>query len=155
MTAFPLFDLFAANANSLPAESAKQERERQLMTVAASMVAIAIQQFEKIRALDEALASPREVEDAAFNTDAAVGLRLMYDEAAQDADRILDRIDRLERRTKKVVTGSNELRDWHGKTMAMLSVSLEDIARGIEQAKRGEVVPASVLRNELRNRLHC
>ena len=58
MTAFPLFDLFAATASSAVGDSGRDALQRQLSTVAASMVALAVEQFEKIRALDEALVPP-------------------------------------------------------------------------------------------------
>jgi hypothetical protein len=143
MTALPLFDLMAASA----------EPKARLHEIAEKIVASAIKGFEQIQELDETCVSSAAPGDDAFDTEAAVVLRLMYEERAQEAERILSRVARLERAGRNV-EGADALRDWHGRTMAMLSVSLEDIARGMEQSKQGNVVMAGEIRDELQSRLH-
>src|SRR5438309_637503 len=95
ITAFPLFDLFAASKTTR--SEGDMHREQQLLTVATNMVAGAVQEFEKLRELDEKLATPIDVGDPRFDLDTAITIRLMYEEAANDAERILSRIDPLER----------------------------------------------------------
>ncbi|MDB5172319.1 MAG: hypothetical protein JWO87_560 [Phycisphaerales bacterium] len=133
--------------------AASAEPQARLYEIAEKIVASAIQGFEQIQELDETCVSSGAPDDDAFDTEAAIVLRLMYEERAQEAERILTRIARLERAGRNV-EGADTLRDWHGRTMAMLSVSLEDIARGIEQSKQGNVVMAGEIRNELQSRLH-
>jgi hypothetical protein len=149
MTAFPLFDHFEAAV-----DLSDEKTRNRLMTVAANMVSATIHQFEKITELDEGLASPAENEGVPFDMDTALGQRLMYEECAKDAERVLARVSRLERDSRCKVPGSDGLRLWHAKTMAMLSVSVQELARGLEEANRGNLIPVAVIRNELRARLH-
>ena len=80
-------------------------------------------------------------------------MRNLYEECAREAERVLLRIDRLEREGHKI-KDSNALRDWYGRTMARLSVTLDDIARSLEDVKQGRVFSLAEVRNDLFARLH-
>src|SRR5665213_1592144 len=129
MTALSLFDLTALAAQSQePSSASARETSARLVKVAESMVASAIEEFQRVRALDETFAPSKEgaVEDL-IDRETAVVLRSMYEECAREAERVLVRVRRIERLGNKI-QDAQLLRDWHGRTLAMLSISLDEIA---------------------------
>ncbi len=155
MSALSLFDLAALAARSQDPQSASaMEANERLVRVAESMVASAIEEFVRVRALDETFApATDDADEDVIDKETAVVLRAMYDECAREAERVLARVQRLERYGNQV-KDAQALRDWHRRTMAMLSISLDEIAESIENARQGKVVSGSKVRNELRARLH-
>jgi hypothetical protein len=155
MTALSLFDLASLAAqNQQPQSTSAHEATARVMMVAESMVASAIEQFEKVEKLDVAFASPtEEPSDGIFNTEAAVVLRSMYEDCTRVTECVLGRIERLESQGRKV-TGADTLRIWYRRIMGMLSVPLEDIAKSLEDVRHGRVISGADVRNELHARLH-
>src|SRR5205823_1148312 len=121
MTTLSLFDLATlAVQNQEPQSPSAHEATARLMKVAESMVRSAIDQFEKVQDLDDAFAtSTEESSEEVFDTETAIVFRSMYEECARDAERVLGRIDRLQRQGRKV-TGTEALRTFYHRTMAML-----------------------------------
>jgi hypothetical protein len=155
MTALSLFDLTALAAQSQePSSAFALEASARLVKVAESMVASVIQEFERVRALDETFApSTEDADEDVIDRETAVVFRSMYEECAREAERVLARVRRIERQGSKI-KDAQVLRDWHGRTMAMLSISLDEIAQSLENAKQGKVISGAQVRNELRARLH-
>lgn len=155
MTALSLFDLAALAAQSQePESSSAKEASTRLVKVAESMVGSAIQEFERVRALDETFAPATEdAGEDLIDKETSVVLRSMYEECAREAERVLARVQRIERQGHKI-KDAQLLRDWHGRTMAMLSVSLDEIAESVQSAKQGKVISGTQVRNELRARLN-
>jgi DNA-binding transcriptional regulator YbjK len=155
MTALSLFDVTALAVQSQEPESASaREATARWMKVAESMVASAIEEFEKIRALDEVFAPlTDDADEDVFDRETAIVLRGMYEENACEAERILARVQRVER-LGNTVKNSEVLRQWHRRTRAMLSISLDEIARSLQDVKQGRVISGTQVRNELHARLH-
>jgi hypothetical protein len=150
MSALRLFDHFDTDRpNDAPASQLR------LMSIATNMVSSTIHSFERVTELDRSLASPVEVEDAPFDLETALALRAMYESCAAEAAQVLSRIDRMEKRGGHLVPGSGALRMWHGKIMAMLSVPVEEIAKGVDEALHGKLIPGDIIRNELRGRIYA
>jgi hypothetical protein len=80
-------------------------------------------------------------------------VRGLYEDWARQAEGLLDRVERLQARSQPI-DGYEALRDAHGSTRAMLSISLE----AMEQARRdlieGRTVPAEEVRRGLRVGVH-
>jgi len=144
MSLLSLFDLAMLRVRNTDADTpCSHESSDQLMKVAESAVVSLIARFEQVSHLDEAFSAPDELlseerEEDAFDFELAIVMRNMYEECAREAERLLLRIDRLEREGRKVKE-SGTLRDWYGRTMARLSVTLDDIARSLEDVRQGRV----------------
>jgi hypothetical protein len=103
-------------------------------------------EYRDLRAVDEQVGAARG--DGPFDREMALALQGAYEDWAYRADAMLKRLDRLERQGRHV-SGSDALRDSHGRTMAMLSVSLDDLEAAEMEAERGEVISGEELRREL------
>jgi hypothetical protein len=156
MSALSLFDLAILRVRNTDPDTARgRDASNHLSRIAESTVASLIGQFEQVQYLDEAFATleDEEAEEDAFDSDLAIVMRNMYEECAREAERVLLRVDRLERDGRKI-KDSGTLRDCYGRTMARLSVTLDAIARSLEDVKQGRVFSLGEVRNDLYARLH-
>jgi hypothetical protein len=76
----------------------------------------------------------------------------LYFQWADEAEQVLERADALARPDRRIA-GLKELNEAFGRARARLTVTPEQIARAKEQARRGQIVPAKELRDELHARL--
>src|SRR6185503_15230150 len=131
MSALPLFDIVLSfGSGKGQSDSGASAR---ISRVGSELVRAAIAEFEQIEALDETMA-PASPDD--FDPHTAVLIRGMYDQWSRDADALLGRVATALSKGAQI-EGADRLRDVVGRTMAMLSVSLEDIARGRRQFEEG------------------
>jgi hypothetical protein len=138
MSSLALFDL-AVSATQPSGEIRLAER----------LVESSLSDLRYLRELDASFApSPKH----AFQREAAVVLRALYEDWARGADAALQRVSRIERQGRSV-SGYAELRDAHGQVMAMLSTSLPETDRARGQMARGETSEMQEVRGELQARL--
>jgi hypothetical protein len=140
-SAIPLLDLLRASA-----ARGGNRAKKQLSDIAARLVASAMDDYRHVDGLDRGMASE---DPQAFDRDAAVVIRRLYDEWASQAETLLDRVLPLER-SGVSIAGASELADAVGRTRAMLSVSLDNLDRAEDQLRRGEVKSVEEVRRELR-----
>ena len=144
MTAFPLFDSILLAATTPDAGRAAPVPP-QLALLAEQLIRSALTDVAEIEALDAALA-PQDPD--AFDAQAAVLLRGMYEQWTRDADAVLERVAKVQR-MGLTVSGVQQLRDVHGRLLAMLQVALEDIAEGRRQFRQGPTWTGQEVRHEL------
>ena len=140
MVALPLFDLVLCS----------DDDANRAARVAEQLIESTLSELGQIEKIDESLAP---VECRQFDRQAIALLRGMYERWATDAEALLDRVGRLETRFGRIIP-AEALRDAHGRTRAMLSVSLDDLEVGHKDAAGGRTVPAEEVRRELRARTH-
>src|SRR6266566_6390256 len=85
----------------------------------------------ELEKLDSAVAAD---EQDGLGVQVAAILRGMYDEWARQAEAVLDKVS-IVTEMGVVLRGIEELRDAHGRTRAMLSVTLNDIAEARRQVR--------------------
>jgi len=140
MVALPLLDVV------LSSDSDRHKSEE----VAAELIQAALNDIRHIERLDENLA-PADPTD--FDRQTVAIMRGMYDDWARQTEGLLDRIAPLER-TGRLIAGSDELRHAHGRTRAMLSISMERLERGHRDAVAGRAIPIEEVRRGLRSGTH-
>jgi hypothetical protein len=131
MTALPLFDSIFQVASRDPDGTAPVPAR--LAILAAQLIRSTLTDLSEIESFDLALA-PADADS--FDSQAAVLLRGMYEQWARDADAVLERAGKVQR-TGLTVNGIQDLRDAHGWLLAILQISLDDIARGRRQFRQG------------------
>ena len=139
MVALPLFDMVLSSTTQA-GHSAE---------VAAQLTRSALDDLKLIETLDEGLASDDPYQ---FDRQTADLIREMYVRWAQDAELLLERVDRVEEQVG-AVPNAQPLRDAHGRTRAMLSVSLEQLEKGLDDILQGRTVPIGEVRRELHLRV--
>jgi hypothetical protein len=159
MSTLSLFDLTILRARLAdPKTVSGNAAINQMMRVAENLVASLNSRFEQVEALDEALveamgkSADEDLEEDAFDAEMSLVFRSMYEECAREAERVLLRVDRLERNGRKV-KDSNALRNWYGRTMARLSITLDAIAHSMDDVRQGRVFSLAEVRNDLFARL--
>ena len=115
--------------------------------IAAELVQSALSQIEHLRRLDESLAP---TDPTSFDRRTVALLREMYESWATDAEALLKYLDAIQRRRVNI-PGIEDLKDAHGRTRAMLSISLDDLERGHRDAVAGRTTPIAEVRRELRS----
>ena len=140
MVALPLFDTVLSSEQS-PERSAR---------VAAQIIDSALSELEQIEKIDRSLAPENPLQ---FDRHTVGLLRNLYEQWVRDAQGLLDRIETLEERWG-AVSGAQRLRDAHGRTMAMLSISLKDMEEARRQIAEGRLTPIEEVRRELRLKVH-
>ena len=88
-----------------------------------------------------------------FDRQSAGLIRQMYDQWARDAEALLARVAEVEHRFGRVGE-ADELRYAFGTTMAMLSISLDDMEAGTRDIVAGRLHSAEEVRRELHLRTH-
>jgi hypothetical protein len=152
MTVVSLYDIIEERGTAEPPDPAASGEN--LAGFAARMAKEACDEYARLRQYEEDFGDiPKEIED-----DDAACLKLLqaiwgaFRRWAKEAEEVLDRIKRLESMGHRVA-GSEQLRDCLGRASARLTVTPEEIIESHQQVRRGEVIPAQVLRDELRARL--
>jgi len=140
MVALPLFDTVLSSERS-PERSAR---------VAAQLVESALSELEQIEKIDQSLAPEDPLQ---FDRRTVGLLRSMYEQWARETQGLLERVARLEERSG-AIAGAQGLRDAHGRTMAMLSISLEHMEEARQQVAEGRLIPIEEVRRELRLKVH-
>ena len=116
---------------------------------AAKVVRFALAGLREIETLDNDLAPQDPIE---LDRSTASMLRGMYEQWVVEAERLLERVDRMGHENGAMIHGSAELRDAVGRTRARLSISLDDMAEGLRDASEGRTVPMEEVKRELRLR---
>jgi hypothetical protein len=136
MGALPLIDLVLSSPN----------RTGQSRAITSQLMESALRELEQLKRLDDTLMPDSK---AASDRPTAVLVRGMYEEWAHQAEALLERVERLQSRSGPV-DGYELLRDAHGRTKAMLSVSLEEMEQARRDVAEGRLIPAQEVRRELR-----
>jgi hypothetical protein len=153
MTAVSLFDVLAAGGGgggSAPGPAAPGDP---LTQFAASLVAAVFADFERLREYQQQFATAR-LSDPAQELERDRAVWQLYSAWADEAEQVLSRAS-ARAAAGAAIKGLDRLDDAIGRTRARLSVTPEQIARGREQARQGQFVPAKGLRDELHARLRA
>jgi hypothetical protein len=140
MVALPLFD-------SILADDATTERSRR---IAAQVVRVALNDLGEIERLDDSLAPE---DPSQFDRRTATLLRTEYERWVREAWSLLERIDRFQLHGGPVADADSLLRA-HGKTLARLSISIDDMEQSLRALAEGQLVPMEEVRRGLRIRVH-
>lgn len=135
MVALPLFDVVMSS-----------DRAERAITMAGQLAEGAIGELRQIQTIEEGLA-PAGLTN--FDRPTAALIRGMYEQWAHEAQSLLDRIRDAKPRFGAVLH-AEELRDALGRTLAMLSVSLDDMEAGRRDIAEGRVLSSQEVRRELR-----
>ena len=146
MTAVPLFDLLAR-------EKTFTQTESSLAQLAQSLVDNALADWKRLKEYEERY-SPGLNDDPALALKISQSIYEMFRQWAGEAEQVLARVRNL-KSSGQVTTNINDLLDAHGFAMARLNFPPEKLMRAMEQVRRGELVSAEELRNELRARLRA
>jgi len=136
MGALPLIDLVLSSPNRID----------QSRAITSQLMESALRELDQIKRLDETLMPDST---AVSDRPTAALVRGMYEEWAHQAEALLERVERLQSRSGPV-EGYELLRDAHGQTKAMLSVSLEEMDQARRDVAEGRLIPAQEVRRELR-----
>jgi hypothetical protein len=140
MIALPLLD-FAMSA---------PERIDAARTISAHFIESILADLGWIKKIDATLIPNSK---AGLERPLAALVRGLYEDWARQAEGLLDRVEQLQARSKPI-GGYESLRDAHGRTRAMLSISLEDMEQARRDLIEGRTVPAEEVRRELRVGVH-
>lgn len=135
MVALPLFDVVISS-----------DRAERSVGIAAQLVEGALADLERIELLEKGLA-PAGLSQ--FDRQSVALIRGLYEQWANDARALLDRADQAERRFGRI-DRVRDLRDALGRTLAMLSVSIEDMEAGRRDILDGRMSSGEEARRELR-----
>lgn len=135
MVALPLLDVVISSDHA--------ERS---VGVATRLVEGALGDLRRVELLEEELA-PAGLDQ--FDRQSVALLRGLYEQWANDARALLDRVAQAERRFGPIA-GVEALRDGLGRTLAMLSVSIEDMEAGRRDILEGRMISGEEVRRELR-----
>ena len=139
MVALPLFDVVIA--------SDRAERSRD---VAMQLVESALSELALIEKLDHSLAPADPLE---FDRRTAALIRGLYERWAHETESLLDRVGQAERRFGVILEASG-LRDAFDRTMAMLSIPLDDVEAARRDIAAGRLFSPEEVRRELRPQVH-
>lgn len=135
MVALPLFDVVMSSG-----------RAERAIHMAEQLADGALAELRQIQLIEESLA-PADLTH--FDRPTAALIRGMYEQWAHETESLLDRIRQAESRFG-AVSRTEELRDALGRTLSMLSVSLDDMEAGRREIAEGRVLSAQEVRRELR-----
>jgi hypothetical protein len=150
MTAVTLFDAFA-NAGGGP-DGDERPRE-ELLLLAQKLVAAALSDLQRLRDY-EVQCFAHDWRDRELHRSLTRSIYELYQQWATEADQVLERVRALAGAGNPVLD-AEKLERACGSVQARLQLTPEQIERATEQARRGDTVPAEVLRNELRARLRA
>jgi hypothetical protein len=117
--------------------------------IATHLVRFALDELAQIERLDENLAPE---DPLSFDRPTVAWVRGMYERWAEEVASLLARLDEVETESG-AISGAGALRDAHGRTRAMLSVSLDQLERGARDIRDGRTTPIEEARRELRLRV--
>jgi hypothetical protein len=112
------------------------------------LIQAALGDLTHIDHIDQSLAP---VDESTFDRSTVDLVRGMYEEWARSAEGLLERIERVERRSGRLVD-AEQLRHSHGRIRAMLSFSLDALEQGHYEAQQPGT-PIEEVRRELRARV--
>jgi hypothetical protein len=118
--------------------------------VAEHLVQASLVELSQIEKLDDRLAP---ADPTHFDRSTAQLLRDAYERWVTDAESLVERIDRVQRRLGAVAQ-TEALRDACGKTRARLSISLDQMEQSIQALAEGRLVSSEEVRRELQLRVH-
>lgn len=142
MTGTQVFDRLARGSG---ASAGRAPESGDLTRLAGQLVASSIQTGRMLRELRGRLFP---VDGGAEAAGVAFALRAELQQWAQEAQAVLERAADL-RRAGQAISGTRELGDLIGATLAMLQITPEAHARALEQVRRGETTPLDEVRREL------
>jgi hypothetical protein len=135
MVALPLFDIVISS-----------DRAERSVGVAARLVQGALADLRQIEMLEEGLAPAGLTQ---FDRQSVALIRGMYEQWANEARGLLDRAAQVGRRFGRV-EGAEVLHDSLGRTLAMLSISIDDMETGSREILDGRMISGEEVRRELR-----
>jgi len=135
MVALPLFDVVMSS-----------DRAERTVSMAGQLVEGALGELRRIQNIEEGLAPAGLTH---FDRPTVALIRGMYEQWAHEAQSLLDRITQAQQKFG-AIPKSEELRDALGRTLAMLSVSLDDMEAGRRDIVEGRVLSGEEARRELR-----
>ena len=150
MSGLSLLDVLLYSAANGAGGSTAADGPKRIEQVAQQLVDCTQHDYQELNKLDEFL-TPDDSDSGQIELSAI--LRAMYDEWSRQAEAVLDKVSIITG-TGVVLQRIEELRDAHGRTRAMLSVSLNDIAEARRQAREGRTYKLEEVRRELRTRTH-
>ena len=115
--------------------------------IAEELIESSLSQITHLRRLDESLAP---ADPKSFDRRTIALLREMYERWAQDAEGLLIQLEAVQQR-RVHIPRLEELKNAHGRTRAMLAISLDDLERGHREAVAGRTTPIGEVRRELRS----
>jgi hypothetical protein len=140
MVALPLIDVVLSSPDKLD----------QSRAVTTQVIESALSELEQVQKLDETLIPDSKT---ASDGPTVALVRGMYEQWAQQAEALLDRVERLQSRSGPI-PGYQSLRNELGRIKAMLSVSLEEMELARQDLAAGRLVSAEEVRRELRVGIH-
>lgn len=135
MVALPLFDVVMSS-----------DRAERAVDIAGQLAKGMLSELRQIQSIEESLA-PAGL--TSFDRPTAALIRGLYEQWAREAESLVDRIRQAQQRFG-AVAHADALRDALGRTLAMLSVSLDDMEQGRREIAEGRVLSAEEVRRELR-----
>lgn len=148
MTVVPLFDLLERQEQAA-ADAAPQGGRPSVRLVERAAAALR-EDFRRLRELEREFGNAAD--DDAAELELLRSVWRMFDDWAREAEQVLARLGRVET-AGRVVPHADGLRDDYGFARARLSITPEQVIRAKQQVRRGEVVSAKELRDELRARM--
>jgi hypothetical protein len=115
--------------------------------IAGELVQASLSQITHLHRLDQSLAP---ADPKTFDRRTIALLREMYELWAKDAEALLTQLEVVQQR-RVHIPRLDELRDAHGRTRAMLAISLDDLERGHRDVVAGRTTPIGEVRRELRS----
>ena len=139
MVALPLFEVVMASDRAEPS-----------LNIAAQLIESSLTELAQIEKLDQSLAPADPLE---FHRQTAALIRRLYEQWSHDAESLLDRVGQAERRFG-AIAATEELRRAFGRTMAMLSISLDEMGASRKDVAAGRLFSPAEVRRELRPAVH-
>lgn len=149
MTATSLFDVLKRHRAG--ASGADGASSLQLAHLAGELIDSALADLERLKGYEKEFAR-QGAEDPAAKLDLLRSIWHLYQQWANDAKQVLVRARSLSR-SGPLVEGLDQLENALGRVLARLSLTPEQVANGMTQARRGQITPAGELRDELHARL--
>lgn len=150
MTSMPLFDLLLARERNGQGKMPHETTASVTVEWAEHAVRQLLDEYERIHTID--LRAGRERgETGNFDRELAMALESAYEDWGYKVEAVLKRVDRLAHRGAAIAS-ADLLRRHYGRTMAMLSVTLDELDAAEAEANRGEVISGEDLRRELQLR---
>jgi hypothetical protein len=154
MTAVSLFDALAREDLAAASSAAPQVRRQLLARFAEQLVADQLAELHRLGEYEREFASTPG-RDPAHELEVRRTVWSLYADWADEADLVLSRARSSAAAGGAVAPAADRLDQAIGRVRARLSVTPEQTARAIEDARQGRVIPAEELRDELRARLRA
>ncbi|HXE52917.1 MAG TPA: hypothetical protein VN541_07885 [Tepidisphaeraceae bacterium] len=151
MTAVSLFDVLSREKPPREVEGGCTDR---LVQLAEDLMRSSLADLDRVKDYEKRYVADRSGDQETEKLDLLRSVWNLYREWAADANQVLTRAKSLHSDPR--LKGSiDRLDDAIGRVEARLSLKPEQIMAGIEQARRGQIIPAGELRRELHARLRA